>query len=534
MSNDTTTTGWFFLDQTLDYIVQYLIVLVCFVSNGIVLVVFVRERVFTFNKYFYFLSLSIAGLIQTTTHTISLSTRLFNKDQHTEEFCTAIYCILYASCTLTMYLIFLVTIDRYISVMYPFWYEEHATKRVTRLAVMTVWLLSAGLGTISLIFIIDDSSLRTCNFTKIFSDNFHVISGIINLDVPIIVMGVMYTHLLIVSRRHNRALQSRPSFCEPSSRDSSDKISDQMVNSPTVISMCGSLFEDVQETEEEKSCSIVIPHKYCVDVMHLVKFPCQENNENNDEFFYESTDEDYSSLSESIRSRSVTLCRTSSDSVSNASAGTLNVNYSSTIKRTSSNTDTLNFCVESGSVEDEINKSNKQVKNFRRKPATKEEEPKILPHQNNDEHGVNGVICKRSSASVPCKENPNFESGKQDVVSFETHSRYVNEGFENTDDDSIIIDTSSFADTDIENGGAEDWYENYISEYYINFRDVVPLDDSSTADDNAVPNDSRHAEVNNRRQISIEGYTDDDMSSISNNSESKRRNQFRKTVLFYT
>ncbi|XP_012941795.1 5-hydroxytryptamine receptor 4-like [Aplysia californica] len=187
--------------------------LVCAVimfNNILLLVTLARTRKLWTPPNAYIASLSVADLLVG----VVLVFRNFWLHPSTEWIfddykyaCLSVICLLYVSALQSQASLVLVSLDRYLYIVHPFWYQRNVTSRVTAGIIGFTWLVSISIGFLPLELNMF-SSETGCNPLEMISKTYLMIcfNTFFFLSASLIV--VMYGRILCVGNRHRRQIEA--------------------------------------------------------------------------------------------------------------------------------------------------------------------------------------------------------------------------------------------------------------------------------------------------------------------------------------
>uniref|UniRef100_A0A182N195 G-protein coupled receptors family 1 profile domain-containing protein n=1 Tax=Anopheles dirus TaxID=7168 RepID=A0A182N195_9DIPT len=197
-------------------------------GNTLVIVAFKRERRLRRRTNFYIVSLASADLLVGTLGipfavlaSIGLPTNL--------HACLFTISLLVVLCTISIFCLVAVSIDRYWAILHPLAYSRNMRTKTTLYIISMCWLAGSIIGFLPLFGWHEDPSEDACLFVKVMNYDYLVFLYLVTIIIPAVLLLAFYIHIYRVIVRQRKQIlsvsttDSRLSNADASSSSSSSR-----------------------------------------------------------------------------------------------------------------------------------------------------------------------------------------------------------------------------------------------------------------------------------------------------------------------
>lgn len=196
-------------------VVTVVIFLLGFCGNALVIWISGFKMKKTVNTTWY-LSLAISDFVFCAFLPFSITNMVMEEWIFGLFMCKFASCIMFLNMFSSIFLLVIISIDRFVSVMFPVWAQNHRSIKMASIIVLLAWVLAIGLSVPSMIFRDVSTHLgRTICFNNYTLNQFsHKIVAVSRLVagfvVPFIIIIICYSIIILKIRTSRMAKSSKP------------------------------------------------------------------------------------------------------------------------------------------------------------------------------------------------------------------------------------------------------------------------------------------------------------------------------------
>ncbi|KAF5298069.1 hypothetical protein FQA39_LY11837 [Lamprigera yunnana] len=185
---------------------EILVAIVAIVGNALVIAVFCREKRLRRRTNYYIVSLAIADLLVgllgipfALLASVGLPTNLHG--------CLFTVSLLIVLCTISIFCLVAVSVDRYWAILYPLGYSRHVRTRTALVIISVCWISGGFIGFLPLMgWHLEVTGDFQCFFLKVMDPNYLVFLYFATIITPSILLAASYAHIYRVVLRQVRQI----------------------------------------------------------------------------------------------------------------------------------------------------------------------------------------------------------------------------------------------------------------------------------------------------------------------------------------
>ncbi|XP_064088046.1 alpha-1D adrenergic receptor-like isoform X3 [Macrobrachium nipponense] len=175
---------------------EVLVAVMAVIGNALTIVVFVKERRLRRLTNYYIVSLALADLLVGMPG-IPFAILTSVGIPHNSYMCPPMLSLLLMLCTVSIFCLVAVSVDRYWAILYPLRYSRVMTAKIARRIILLCWLAGIFLGFLPLMGWRQEHE-GGCYFVKVMDYNYLVFIYFSTIVFPGILMAFFYTHIYTV------------------------------------------------------------------------------------------------------------------------------------------------------------------------------------------------------------------------------------------------------------------------------------------------------------------------------------------------
>ncbi|XP_064088045.1 5-hydroxytryptamine receptor 2A-like isoform X2 [Macrobrachium nipponense] len=186
---------------------EVLVAVMAVIGNALTIVVFVKERRLRRLTNYYIVSLALADLLVGMPG-IPFAILTSVGIPHNSYMCPPMLSLLLMLCTVSIFCLVAVSVDRYWAILYPLRYSRVMTAKIARRIILLCWLAGIFLGFLPLMGWRQEHE-GGCYFVKVMDYNYLVFIYFSTIVFPGILMAFFYTHIYTVVLKQLRQIAAQ-------------------------------------------------------------------------------------------------------------------------------------------------------------------------------------------------------------------------------------------------------------------------------------------------------------------------------------
>ncbi|XP_011213832.2 uncharacterized protein LOC105233440 [Bactrocera dorsalis] len=214
-------------DLNVPYMVfEILVAIFAIVGNFMVIVVFQRDRKLRRRTNYYIVSLAMADFLVGSLGVpfAILASIGLPKDLYTCLFTVSLLVVL---CTISIFCLVAVSVDRYWAILYPMAYSRNVRTRTAIIIISLCWVAGTIVGFLPLFgwhVKPENEADMTCHFVKVMDYNYLVFLYFATIITPALLMLAFYTHIYRVIVKQVRQIVTMNPMSDSSRRNSNTQV----------------------------------------------------------------------------------------------------------------------------------------------------------------------------------------------------------------------------------------------------------------------------------------------------------------------
>ncbi|XP_065203568.1 adenosine receptor A1 [Planococcus citri] len=186
---------------------EVLVSAVTIVGNSLVLVAFKRERKLRRRTNYYIISLAVADLL---VGLIGIPCAILASVGLPRQFHACLFSVslLIVLCTISIFSLVAVSVDRYWAILYPMSYSRNVTSKFALGIICLCWISGGLVGFLPLFGWNAGEGVPECSFTKVMDYNFLVFLYFATIVFPALLLAAFYAHIYNVILKQLRQMVS--------------------------------------------------------------------------------------------------------------------------------------------------------------------------------------------------------------------------------------------------------------------------------------------------------------------------------------